>query len=275
MNNLFLPSFTTALDADSSHTTCTNTSSDLSATSTYHDDDDSINSADEPTELNDHFIGDILSEDKPEGITRLYCQNINGIKWTKEGGTWPMICDTIGAIQADVSCFTELNLDMNRYKIASTMRSIESKFFSHSRFAGSTSNNKVPHDYKPGGTGMLTVNNTTATIKKITKDRMGRWVVSHLSGDAGTKVAVIVAYQVCQRTVTGNTTAANCQIAQLITEGGSSVTIPNPRRAFTTELTQLIQQCQANDESIILVGDFNEELKQWRNLSTSDGMWLS
>ena len=120
------------------------------------------------------------------------------------------------------------------------MRSIESKFFRHSRFAGSTSSNKVPHDYKPGGMGMLTVHNTTATIKKVTKDQMGRWVISHLSGNAGTKVAVIVTC-VCQRTITGNTTAANCQIAQLITKGGSPMAIPNPRQAFTTELTHLIQ----------------------------------
>ena len=172
-----------------------------------------------------------------------------------------MMCDALSAIHADISCLSELNLDVNRYDISNTMRSIEKKFYGHSRFLGSTSNNKVPRDYKPGGTGMLVVNDITATIKKTTRDRMGRWVVAHMTGAAGNKIALITAYQCCQRKLTGNTTAANNQITQLIAEGGSQG-IPNPRKAFVDELTQLIKQCQEKTESIILVGDFNEENQQ-------------
>ena len=244
------------LQHDDNSSTLSNESQD-NLQSQYDDDNNSIDSTDDPTELNDLFVGDILNEAKPDNVTRIYTQNINGIKWTKEGGTWPMICETMAAIHADISCFTELNLDANRYQISNTMRNIEKKFFRHSRFSASTSNNKVPHDYKPGGTGMLIVENSTATIKKFTRDRMGRWVVSHLTGEDGKKIAVIVAYQVCQSKVTGNTTAANCQIAQLITESGNDPTTPNPRIAFIDELSKMIQKFQANEESIILLGDFN------------------
>ena len=74
---------------------------------------------------NNTFVGDILNENKPENITRIYTQNLNGIKWDKDGGNWPFICESMAAIHADISCFTEINLDANNNKIHSKMRQIE------------------------------------------------------------------------------------------------------------------------------------------------------
>ena len=124
--------------------------------------------------LHDQFAGDILNEAKEPNTTRIYAQNINGIKWDNDGGTWPMICETMSSIHADIACLTELNLDIHNHKLSTTMRRIERRFFKQSRFAGSTSTNKVPHTYEPGRTSMLVVNNMTATIKKIHKRQNGQ-----------------------------------------------------------------------------------------------------
>ena len=102
-----------------------------------------------------------MEENKPEKITRIYAQNLNGLKWNKDGGNWPQVCNTITAIHADIACFTELNQDINTYAISNKMRQIESQFCQHSKFAGSTSTNKIKCTYKPGGTGMLVVEDTT------------------------------------------------------------------------------------------------------------------
>ena len=215
--------------------------------------------------LHDQFAGDILNEAKEPNTTRIYAQNINGIKWDNDGGTWPMICETMSSIHADIACLTELNLDIHNHKLSTTMHRIERRFFNQSRFAGSTSTNKVPHTYKPGGTGTLVVNKMTATIKKFTRDRMGRWVITHLAGNPGTHIAIITAYQVCQKTITGNATAANCQIARLIEEEPTLSSMPNPRLAFISDLSHSIKQLQLQGTNIILVGDFNEEIAPGAN----------
>jgi hypothetical protein len=134
------------------------------------------------------------------------------------------------------------------------MRNIEQKFFHHSRFTGSTSPRKAARNYKPGGTGMLIVGDTTSPIKRMTRDRMGRWVAAHLSGGNGATITIITCYQVCQSNITGNNTAANQQISQLIEEKRAT----DPRKAFIHDLTTAIQSYQSSGDQIILVGDFNE-----------------
>ena len=212
------------------------------------------------TPSNQEFIGDILDECKEENVTRLYVQNLNGIKWTPQGGSWPAICQSIAAIHADFSCFSEFNHDINAHEIAKKMQIIERQVFNQSRFVGSTSRNKVKRTYKPGGTGILVTNESTATVKSTHRDRMGRWAILALQGDNGQGITLINAYQVCQNGVTGNMTAANCQIAQLMQEEHNTTTTVNPRRAFIQDLTSVIQQHQATGNSIILVGDFNETI---------------
>ena len=106
---------------------------------TYFHDNDEHNHTNNPSPTNNGaFVGDILEENKPEKVTRIYTQNLNGIKWDKDGGNWPQICETMAAIHSDISCFTELNQDINSYSISTQMHQIEQRFFQHSKFGGST-----------------------------------------------------------------------------------------------------------------------------------------
>ena len=63
------------------------------------------------------MIGDTLQESPSENITRIYCQNLNGLSWDKEGGKWPYVCDVIAGINADIACFTEINTYTNKFHI--------------------------------------------------------------------------------------------------------------------------------------------------------------
>ena len=59
------------------------------------------------------FIGDPMNETPLENTTRIYIQNLNGLSWNKDGGKWPYVCDVMETIQADIACFSEINIDTN------------------------------------------------------------------------------------------------------------------------------------------------------------------
>jgi len=94
-------------------------------------------------------LGDLLEEDKPEGITRLYFQNLNGLKWDKKGGTWPMVCQAMTTIQADITCFAEVNQDTSQLAVRHRIQAIATKHFKHHKIVASTSTGTARKTYKP------------------------------------------------------------------------------------------------------------------------------
>ena len=202
------------------------------------------------------FDGDVMNENKPENITQIYTQNLNRLKWDTNCGNWPQICKTVAAIHADISCFTELNHDINMFKIWNKIRQIEQRFFQHLQFGGSTSTNKIRQTYKPGGTGMLVIEGSRPPMKLFTNYRMGRWLAAHFHGEQSIKVTIIIAYQICTKTTKGFTTTANCQIAQLIAERQSQ--LPFQTHAKPSFMTYNNSFTNAKKkEDVILLGDFN------------------
>ena len=83
----------------------------------WRDDDDSSNGNDFENikhwnELDGDYIGDILNDDKEENTTRVYFQNLNGLKWDKQGG----ILDHDMSIHGSNSCRYRLLLgSQSRY----------------------------------------------------------------------------------------------------------------------------------------------------------------
>jgi hypothetical protein len=57
--------------------------------------------------------GDRLQQ-KDDNITRMYVQNVNGIKIQNDGGQMQEICSTTKEVQADIVCLQEHNLDTTR-----------------------------------------------------------------------------------------------------------------------------------------------------------------
>ena len=103
----------------------------------------------------EEVIGDTLDESPTPNTTRIYVQNLNGLCWDKTGGRWPYICEVMDAIQADVSCFSELNVDTNNYTVRKTMETICQHQFHQNSLVLATSKPRSPTLYKPGGTAIL------------------------------------------------------------------------------------------------------------------------
>ena len=207
-------------------------------------------------------IGDILQENPDENITRLYCQNINGLSWDSEGGKWPYVCEVMAGIHADIACFTEINTDTNNFSVRKKMETIANRQFDHSRLIMSTSKSQTTGYYKPGGTAIMACNAITSTIKSHSRDRMGRWSSLRLATASPRHIRIIAAYQVCQNSRPGSNTAAAQQRAQIIEEQASTdhTNRITPRASFIGDIQVFIKQCQGNGDDIILIGDFNEEI---------------
>jgi hypothetical protein len=98
-------------------------------------------------------------------------------------------------------------------------------------------------------------------------DPLGRWSFCKYSGKSGKIIAVITIYQVCVRPTnyTGNT-AYHQQVAQIATEAmeqnDSPIGAPHPRSCFRRDLLRLLKRWRSGGESIILLGDFNDEILQ-------------
>jgi exonuclease III len=214
-------------------------------------------------------VGDVMKEQKQQGRIRMYCINLNGIKWDKHGGNWPEICQAMEACNADIVGLVELNQDVGRYELNRKMDEECRKFFKHHQLITATSSHKVCNTYKPGGTALLVCNDMKAQIKSWHRDRMGRWVSIRVTGSGGQCITIISAYQVCKTITRGTNTTAAQQQATILEESINSNTLlrPTPRKAFIQELCQHIMSAQQQGDSIVLSGDFNETMTE-----TNSGM---
>jgi len=132
--------------------------------------------------------------------------------------------------------------------------------FDHVRMVTATSNRKVKRAHKPGGTAMLTMQDTVAHSKDPTRDRMGRWVSTRHSSGNGSNVTVIGACQDCQSRPAGHATAATQHINQLLEEAAACGMDHHidPRECFIRDLTAFIQQRHQTGDRVVLGGDFNK-----------------
>ena len=212
---------------------------------------------------NEHY-GDTLTEQPDDDTIRLYVQNLNGLRWDKDGGRWPYICDAMESLQVDIACFSETNTNTNKYNIRKTMETISQRHFPHTRLVMAASRYETNSAYKPGGTAIMACNSITSNVKSHTRDRMGRWTSLSISTATPRPIRIISAYQVCHKSPQGTNTAAAQQRAQLVEEsvGNNEPTRRQPRQAFIHDLQAFIMQVQAANEDIILVGDFNEEITE-------------
>ena len=224
------------------------------------------------------FVGDIMTDTHTPETTRLYFQNLNGLRWDNQGGKWPYVCEVISSIQVDIACFAETNTNTNNYTVRKSMETITQQHFSQSRLILASSKHSTTTMYKPGGTAILACNAITARIKTQTRDRMGRWTSISIETAGNRRLRIISAYQVCADIRSGSNTAASQQRAQIMEETslGDNPRRLTPRQAFIQDLQSFIRQIQHEGEDIILVGDFNEEINfpasGMEQLATSCGL---
>lgn len=205
--------------------------------------------------------GDEISDYKEDHLLRIMYHNVNGLS-TKGAEGFDMFIHEQAQLQIDVQGISEHCLDTTKFQVLHTLQEIARRQFpGQSMIQMNSSTTPALNVYKPGGTGIIMLGNSTSRLEPNGRggDSMGRWSYIHLRRKDSAPVTIISAYQVCPRptNIIGNT-AYHQQSRALIAEGRSTL---SPRTAFIQDLRDFITDLQHKGHDIILGGDFNEALE--------------
>ena len=197
---------------------------------------------------------------KPTDVTRIYSQNVNGIRLEKDGGQFKEICHIHQEVQADIFCIQEHNLDTNQYQVKQIMHQTTRRHWQRSRLNLASSPITFPGTWKPGGTAILSTGSITGRITETGIDEWGRWSYQTYQGQRQRLVTIITIYQVVDTFSKdkGTYTAYAQQRSLLIRQGEVDI---NPRQAFLRDLTKFIHTKQHSvKHELLILGDFNERI---------------
>ena len=208
--------------------------------------------------------GDELNE-KPDDVTRVYAMNVNGLALDRRGGRYDTLCETLKEVQADIFCGQEHNLDSNQTAVRSILFNTSRQHWQRSRALFATTPIEFTNAYKPGGTMIMTLDNTTGRIIRQSADKWGRWVSYTYQCAHNATLSVISAYQVVPMSTARGTATAAAQQQCLLMQHEDPIN--NPRKAFRRDLLSFLKKLQSDGDDLLLMGDFNEPLG-----SEADGM---
>jgi hypothetical protein len=184
--------------------------------------------------------GDIMHE-KPHNVTRVYSQNVNGIKLDEDGGRFKEICMIHQEVQADILCIQEHNLDTTEYKVTKIVRETAHRHWQRVRTTIASTPIQFSGTWKPGGTAIMSTGSITGRTTATGHDEWGRWSYHTFQGKNRLLVTVITVYQVVAKFAPdkGQFTAAAQQRSLLIRQGDE---ITDPRQAFQRDIRQFIDK---------------------------------
>ena len=218
------------------------------------------------------FIGEETKAPKPNGTTRLYFININGISAYNRHEQLQQTLDNLNNLQADIICFAEHNLAVDqlrtRYDLINTIK----RHLPNSRIVLATSDIQSPTAYKPGGCVQIITNTINSRITIQGSDRFGRWTYVGLATKHKTMIFIITTYKPCKNHARSrHSTVYNQQWTMMRNEDMEQ---PEPRKQFDEDFVKFIQSLQEKAHRMIIVGDFNETRNKSKLLRELQSMGL-
>jgi hypothetical protein len=197
--------------------------------------------------------GDTL-QDKTNNTTRLYIQNVNGIKLHQDGGQFDELCTIFKEVQADIVCIQEHNLDTTQYDVRQTLYQTAYRHWQRNRLTIASTPIPFTSQWKPGGTVIMSMGSITGRVIGKGKDPWGRWCYQTLLGRNGKAITILSAYQVVDKyTTRGQYNTAAQQQALLYRQ---SDPLKDPRKAFRRDLCEFLETISKAGNDIIISGDF-------------------
>ena len=218
------------------------------------------------------WFGDQIKHDENwpnetrDGIIRIMSHNINGTNPKDDYTDWEMLLDNVNNLQADIICLSELNLDVNKPEVAHKMVEKAKQMDLNLKLNLATSKTTVNNTcHKRGGNAAMIRGNWAGHVKKMSRDKLGRWTSLELIGKAGRTVKIISTYRVCeQKHNQGSCTIYMQQQNDLVQEKREDT---DPREAILTDLSKMITEDHKNGKVVILAGDMNESTKDSKRLT--------
>jgi hypothetical protein len=202
--------------------------------------------------------GHYPSSVKPPGIFRLGFRNINSLPVQRSDSKNLQIVLDVKSLQLDCLGVTEVNLAWQNLPYVDQM---EERFRGMFEFATYTSaNNRDPtfHERQQSGGTMMIVNGfTCAQVCHSDRDKrtLGRWCSNLLRGKHGLKLRIITVY----RPVVSKGSLSAYQQQRCILLDNNIDTCP--RMQLLQDLEIYITQCKDAGEQVIVMGDFNDDVR--------------
>ena len=219
------------------------------------------------------WFGDKIEHDEDwpnktrDGIFRIMSQNINGTPTKDDYLDWEMLLDNVNNLQADIICLSELNLDVNKAEVAHKLIEKAKKMDMNMKVKLTTSKTSVnTSNNKRGGTAALVRGNWSGHVKKMSKDKLGRWVSIEMIGKGARTIKIISTYRVCeQKHNQGSCTIYMQQQNDLIQEKREET---DPREALLDDMSRVIAEDHKEGKIVILAGDMNEPIGSSKKLQS-------
>jgi hypothetical protein len=138
-------------------------------------------------------------------------------------------------------------------------KAIFKEHFGQARVITATTCIEAPRAWKPGGVTLAILGPWAQHVAKTSCDDLGRWVSATLTGSDGNSFTLFSMYNVVNTNLrdAGPLTVFSQQYRLLRLAG---VTYPVPRQQCVDGLNQAVRQLIADDDSVVIVRDFNETL---------------
>jgi hypothetical protein len=218
------------------------------------------NTREDILQASEEYVGNQIRRINTGTTLRIGFLNINGLPPSTDDPKNKLLYNSITNNQIGILGMTELNKcwhllpDKDKWK----ERSRGWWETSHSNLSYNRNDNTLSTVYQPGGTAIISIENTSHRIIKSGQDPsgLGRWTWTRYRGKHNVSLRVICAYRPCQPSSAGPNTAYNQQQRYFNRIEDSRC----PREALLEDLGRSINQWRQDGDQIILTGDFNEDV---------------
>lgn len=221
-------------------------------------------------ELNYNYSwGDPLPSGVKGNTIRVVYQNVNRSISASDNPLTNTLLDNLNDMETDVFMASESNVNWKSAAHRNDFQHKVSKIWPANRIAFSTSDvgfEFEAHEYLPGGTCTMAVDNLSMRVVKVGEDEsgLGRWSYITMEGQGGRKITFITAYRICAGQMLGIKTSCRQQSKiinnQEIKQGkpASNVDTTYLRIKFNEDLAVFIKALQEDGHAIMLGLDANE-----------------
>jgi len=216
---------------------------------------------------------------KPEGCSRLYHENIDGLRCKIMGNEkLDKAKEIIDELGADMVSLNELQLNLqhkaNKHGLSELFNGGETDI----RTVAADNVYENVSKVQQGGTGLLLYG---PLIQQLQFDQsgaedsgMGRWVVMTLQGEDGFRTRVVSAYNPCYNNKKDSGTSYQQQRRALITKFKDNTC---PRKRFREDLVDQLTRWREQGDRLIVCMDANEDIYKksiGKSLTDSEGLGM-
>ena len=206
----------------------------------------------------EEIVGDSCKT-KEEQCIRLMSQNVNGIGQEANSAKEIGIKDFILNNKIDIMAIQQLNVCWSK---VSNINKIWDRFRrwreNHNISVAYDTTDKNANCHQPGGVALIAVGKITHTWESsgYDKEQLGRWAWSRYQGSYGRHLRVVSVYRPCINTQKIKSIYMKQYSYSLRKREGKC-----PRELFLNDLTEEIKKWKNMGDSIIIMGDFNQDVR--------------